>query len=96
MAYDAYGRPIRGGGNGEPGYFSDNSMPDYTSSSYYSGSEARDDNPSMRRTSSYRKRASPSIPDRMTTAPEQAGPSYDGVSPELIAAITERVKREGL
>lgn len=31
----------------------------------------------------------------MTTAPEQAGPNYDGVSPELIAAITERVKREG-
>ncbi|TVY73342.1 hypothetical protein LSUE1_G008512, partial [Lachnellula suecica] len=90
-AYDAYGRPR---GSAEPGYNENrDDGPVYTSN--YS-SEPRGNNPSMRQNessnSTSRRRASPSKTDRMTTSSRPAEPAgHDGVSPELIAAITEQV-----
>jgi hypothetical protein len=80
MAYDAYG---------EPGYFESNHfVPEYTK---YSTTEPRD-NPSLRRAES--KRTSP-INDKMTSGADRDDLiSHAGVSEELIAAITEKVKRE--
>jgi hypothetical protein len=90
-AYDAYGRPR---GSAEPGFFENkDAVPDYTSN--YSP-EPRD-NPSMHRNESTttRNRVSPSRTDRMTTSSRPIEPaSHDGVSPELVAAITEKVKQE--
>ena len=83
--YDAYGRR-------EPGYFDSNqSVPQYTSS--YSA-EPRD-SPSFRGTesSAARKRSSP-INDKMASGADRDELAGHAVSPELIAAITERVKRE--
>jgi hypothetical protein len=85
--YDAYGRR-------EPGYFDSNqSVPQYTSS--YSA-EPRD-SPSFRGTesSAARKRSSP-INDKMASGPDRDELAGHAVSPELIAAITEKVKREGM
>jgi hypothetical protein len=84
--YDAYGRR-------EPGYFDSNqSVPQYTSS--YSA-EPRD-SPSFRGTesSAARKRSSP-INDKMASGADRDELAGHAVSPELIAAITEKVKREG-
>ena len=94
MAYDAYGRPQRD--NGEPGYFdsNDSKVPDY--SNQYPA-EPRD-NPSLRRrvSSNARQRTSPPIDEKMVPVPDRAEPStFDGVSAELIAAITEKIKNEG-
>lgn len=92
MAYDAYGRPQRGGNE------------DYFPSNYTTSAEPRDNNPSARErsTSNARQRTYPTN-ERMTSSPDRAKPAgYDKVSPELIAeitaeitaGITERVKRE--
>ncbi len=98
MAYDTYGRPLRG--NGDPGYFgTHDSIPDYAN--YYS-SEPRD-NPSFRRRPSpdLQHRSSPTLSEpKMSTAPDYTDlGGLEGVSPEVIAAltkkITESVKREG-
>jgi hypothetical protein len=90
-AYDAYGRP-RGSG-GEPGHFEANqTAPEYTS--YYS-TEPRDSETPFRR----RGPSTAPINDRMAGVDRAEPTGYDGVSPELIAQITEtitaRVKREG-
>lgn len=84
--YDADGRR-------EPGYFDSNqSVPQYTSS--YSA-EPRD-SPSFRGTesSTARKRSSPPINDKMASGADRDELAGHAVSPELIAAITEKVKRE--
>ena len=94
MAFDAYGRPLRGVG-GEPGYFEpEDSMPDYTKQY---ATEPRDNNPSSRQrdSSNPRKRSSPPLNNKVTSSTggeESLGP--DGVSPELIATITEKIKKE--
>ncbi|KUJ18293.1 uncharacterized protein LY89DRAFT_45107 [Mollisia scopiformis] len=83
---DFYGRPLRSnGGPASEGYFDD-------STSYYAA-EPRD-NPSLRRadSSSTPRRSPPINNNRMASAPNPAAP--DGVSPDLIAAITEKVKKE--
>lgn len=107
MAYDAYGRPLRS--NGEPSYFDPldaSAAGEYSnrSQNYYDSSEPRDSNPSSyhhihhREPVNPRRRESPPVGGKMASAADrgeqvQVGP--DGVSPELIAAITEKVKREG-
>jgi hypothetical protein len=99
MAYDTYGRPLRG--NGEPGYFgTHDSLPDYAND--YS-SEPRHNDPSLRprEWDSVRHRRSPPLRDsKMPSGSDFAEASgLDGVSPEVIAIltakITENVKREG-
>jgi hypothetical protein len=94
MAYDSYGGRSQRGGNGEPGYFDDSQTSDYSrpaEAEPHGNSSAQD-----RSISNARQRSFP-INDRMATSPERAEPSgYDTVSPELIAEITERVKREGM
>ncbi|KAH6683297.1 hypothetical protein B0J14DRAFT_529390 [Halenospora varia] len=91
MAYDGYGRPRN---NGEPGYFENkDGTSDY--SSY--ASEPRDNNPSGRTRESYhtRQRTPPFDHDRMTTTTDRGEPpGREGVSPEVIAAITEQVERQ--
>lgn len=91
MAYDAYGHPQRG--SGEPDYFepNDSDMPAF--SSHYNA-EPREGSSSKLRASS-NLRQSNNI-NNMTAAPDRTESSGAGtdVSPELIAAITERVKRE--
>jgi hypothetical protein len=88
---DAYGRPLIG----EPGYFDPNyAMPEYTKARY--SPEPRE-NPSLRRreSSNARQRSSPPLAGKMPSAPDRVDSiSHDAVSPELIAAITEKVKRE--
>jgi hypothetical protein len=94
MAYDAYGRPQRG--NGESGYF-DPSDPTPEYLRHYP-IDPRDNLPSPRHgeSSNPRQRFSPPINDRMTSASERPEPAgHESVSPEVIAAITERIKREG-
>jgi hypothetical protein len=79
MAYEAYGRP-------QPGYF-DNSK-DYA--------EPSDTTFRRDRSTSNARQTFPTR-DRMTSSPDHPEPAgYDTstVSPELIAVITERVKRE--
>jgi hypothetical protein len=90
MAYDAYGSSRRG--NPEPGYFepADSHMP--AGSSHQYNIEPRDNLPSKHRTSST-LRQRPNA-DKMTTAPDRTEPSDHDVSPELVAVITERVKKE--
>ncbi|KAG4426467.1 hypothetical protein IFR04_000349 [Cadophora malorum] len=106
MAYDAYGRPLRS--NGEPDYFDPLGSPaatDYTnhstssSQNYYGSSEPRDSYHHIhhREPTNPRRRESPPVASKMASAADRGdqlptGP--DGVSPELIAAITEKVKRE--
>lgn len=63
----------------EPGYFE-------TDDSQYMAESSRQTASSNLRQSKH---------DNMTSAPDRAEPSSPEVSPELIAAITERVKREG-
>tara|TARA_R110002060_G_scaffold6681_4_gene10131 strand:+ start:790 stop:1185 length:396 start_codon:yes stop_codon:yes gene_type:complete len=108
MAYDAYGRPLRS--NGEPDYFDPLGSPaatDYTnhstssSQNYYGSSEPRDSYHHIhhREPTNPRRRESPPVASKMASAADRGdqlptGP--DGVSPELIAAITEKVKREGM
>ncbi|KAH7351084.1 hypothetical protein BKA65DRAFT_250777 [Rhexocercosporidium sp. MPI-PUGE-AT-0058] len=104
MAYDAYGRPLRS--NGEPGYFdpldASAAACDYPdqSQNYY---DPRDSNPFSspsyhhihhREAPNPRRRESPPVAGKMASAAEQVQVGPDGVSPELIAAITEKVKRE--
>jgi len=92
MAYDAYGRPQRG--TGEPGgYFEFN----HAASDYTPNINPNSRGDELRRTeSNARKRTSPPINERSTFAADRVEPAgNDGVSPELIAAITEKVKREG-
>jgi hypothetical protein len=82
MAYDAYGR-VRG----EPGLFPS------TDSSLPTGpfpAEPRDNYSSEYRVPSIPRQATMSVPDR--TGP--MGPTE--VSPELLAAITEKVKKESM
>ncbi|KAK2625822.1 hypothetical protein QTJ16_005134 [Diplocarpon rosae] len=95
MAFDAYGRRTRE--NGEPGYFDgSSSAADYTSHQSYYDPEPRDNNPTLpprdNRDTFPRRRESPG--KMATTGAEQVG--HEGVSPELIAAITESVKKEVL
>lgn len=87
MAYDASGR-LRGNG-GDPGYFeARDTFPEYNTA--YSDSN----HPSRRRDE--RQRASPLNHDRMTSSTDRfEGTGYDGVSPEVLAAITEKVTRDG-
>src|SRR5579859_3335832 len=91
MAFDTYGRPTQRG-NGEPSYFEpSDAASDYMSHHY--STEPRDYHPSM----SSRPRQPTSLPinDRMTSAADRSDPAgQDGVSPELIAAITDKVKKE--
>jgi hypothetical protein len=90
MAYDSsYGR-LQRGGNGE-GYFDDS--PDYSTQR---SAEPRDSSSARERSTSNARQRSFPINDNMTSSPERAEPAgFDSVSPELIAEITERVKREG-
>lgn len=91
MAYAASGR-LRG--SGDPGYFeSRDAFPDCNTT--YSDPR---DNPSSRRRDD-RQRASPLNHERMTSSTDRfEGGGKDGISPEVLAAITEqiteRVKRE--
>ncbi|CZR52996.1 uncharacterized protein PAC_02874 [Phialocephala subalpina] len=83
---DFYGRPLRSnGGPAQAGYFDD-------STSYYAA-EPRDNDPSRQEDSSSTPKRSPTTKyDKMAST---AGPSaLEGVSPDLIAAITEKVKKE--
>ncbi|CZS88046.1 hypothetical protein WAI453_000442 [Rhynchosporium graminicola] len=104
MAYDAYGRPLR-----EPDYYdpkdASSSAGDYTdrgNQSYYESSEPRASNTVyqnfQREFTSPRRRESPSVPQSGNTSSTDRGGQIpvgpEGVSPELIAAITEKVKRE--
>ncbi|KAI9055854.1 hypothetical protein LZ554_000793 [Drepanopeziza brunnea f. sp. 'monogermtubi'] len=93
MAYDAYGRPLRSNG-----------QPDYFDQTYYDPEPRDSSNPPFHHRDHLepavpRRRESPSKMGTTTTTTttgaeraDQVGP--DGVSPELIAAITEKVKRE--
>ena len=82
MAYDAYGRPLQA-----PAHLDaqNNSTPTY--SHQYS------DEP---RNAQYsHQRASPTAPQtNKMSVPERSESTSQDVSPELIAAITERVKKE--
>jgi hypothetical protein len=78
-------------GNGEPGYFESNDSHMPSSSSQYNV-EPRDNAPSRKRASSILQQ--PNNDNKMTSAPDRTEPSGTDVSPELIAAITERVKKE--
>jgi hypothetical protein len=69
-----------------PDYFA--SVPEYTNSD---SSEPR-----VGRASPTRKLSSPPINDKMASGADRDElEGHPGVSPELIAAITERVKKEG-
>ena len=73
----------------EPGYFE--SIPEYANRDF---SEPRE-HPSLRRASPTQKR-SPPINDGMASAADRDElRAHPGVTPELIAEITERVKKEG-
>ena len=87
MAYDAYGdRSHRGG------YFDDSS--DLGTQQFVA--EPRENTTSWDRSTSNARQRSFPINDRMTSSPERPEPTgIDNVSPELIAVITEKVKREG-
>lgn len=89
MAYDASGsgRYARRG-TGQAGYFDESEIPEYLGQY---GGEPRDKPSIRRRTSSSARQRTPPVSDRMTAEPS----NYDGVSPDLIAAITEKVKKEG-
>lgn len=84
---DFYGRPLRSNGGPGPaqaGYFDD-------SASYYAG--PRDNDPSRREDSSSTPKRSPTTKyDKMASTAGASEP--EGVSPDLIAAITEKVKKE--
>jgi hypothetical protein len=85
---DYYGRPLRGTGPAQDGYFDDASM--------YYAAESRD-RPSLRRadSSSTPRRSPTTNHDKITSAPAPENPAAsDGVSPEIIAAITKKVKEE--
>ena len=70
-----------------PDYFE--SVPEYTN---YDSSEPR-----VRGASPIRKLSSPPISDKMASGADRDElEGHPGVSPELIAAITERVKKEGM
>jgi hypothetical protein len=90
MAYDSYGR-LRGNGE-QPGYFEPgDTTPDYTrhypSDNYHPPSSRFD-------STSHQRHHSPSI-NGMTSASERSDSTgHEGVSPEVIAAITEKVKKE--
>lgn len=84
MAYEAY-RPERGGA--DAGYFETNGP---TYSTQYN-TEPREKPPSRYQNSSTSRQTTS---DNMTSAPDRAESSGTDVSPELIAAITERVKKE--
>ncbi|KAL2071396.1 hypothetical protein VTL71DRAFT_12631 [Oculimacula yallundae] len=96
MAYDAYGRPMHP--------LETSAAEEYTRYGHqnYYEPEPRESNTSYqnfhRESTNPRRRESPTVPSsaKMTStdrgAQIPAGP--DGVSPELIAAITEKVKRE--
>jgi hypothetical protein len=73
-------------GNGEPDYFE----PGDSHRPKYSTADPRDDPPQA--SSPTRRNPSPSQDSKMTSPHGRA--DFDDVSPELIAAITERVKRE--
>lgn len=83
---DFYGRPLRSnGGAAQAGYFDD-------PTSYYAA-EPRDNDPSRREDSSNTPKRSPSTKyDKMASTASPSAP--EGVSPDLIAAITEKVKKE--
>lgn len=92
MAYDSSSRRPQRGGIGEPGYFDDSQTSDYSRSA-----EPRDIPSARDRSSSNARQRSFPINNGMTSSPERAEPAgYEAVSPELIAEITERVKREGM
>lgn len=84
--YDSYGR------RDSAGYF-DNAnqpVPEYTKN-YSTEPRTRES------TTSGRKRSSPPLSDKMASATDRDDLSaHAGVSEELIAAITEKVKREGM
>lgn len=83
MTYDTYGRPLQ-----ETAYFEaqNTSVPDY--SRQYTAEPRNTNSSAQKRTSSTAQQTSKmSVPERTEST------SHD-VSPELIAAITERVKKE--
>jgi len=91
MAYDAHGRSR---GNEDPSHLESNGSNTHDSSQYPTEPQ---DKPSMgrRASSNASPRTSSPIDDKMASAPDRAEPlGHDGVSPELIAAITEKVKKE--
>lgn len=85
MAYDAHRPDIGGAGDG---YFESNGSA-YTNQYNV---EPRDRTSARQQTFSSSR---PSYSSKMTSAPDRAESSGTDVSPELIAAITERIKREG-
>ena len=86
--YDAYGRR-------DPGYFDEPNQPDPEYTNYYS-TEPRD-NSRRKDSPSSRKRSSPPANVKMASATDRDElPAHAGVSEELLAAITEKIKREGM
>ena len=83
MAYDAYGRPLQETVYLEP---LNNSNPDY--SRQYTTEPRNTYSSAQQRTSSTAQQAN------KMSVPERTESSSHDVSPELIAAITERVKKE--
>jgi hypothetical protein len=76
----------------EPDYFE--SVPEYANRD---SSEPRDSPSNLRRASPIRKRSLPPINDEMASAADRDElKAHPGVTPELIAEITERVKKEGI
>lgn len=93
-SYDAYGRPHRGSVDNdyyEGANTNTNSNSDFSHSSYHT--EPRE-NPERRRESSNTgKRTSPSR-KKMGTSDGYFEPATNDVSPELIAALTERITQK--
>lgn len=85
MAYEAHSRQ----GRREPGYFESTDSHMHGYSSQYNVEPRENLNSSQRASSTLRQ-----TNDNMTSAPDHIELSGADVSPELIAEITERVKRE--
>lgn len=87
MDYNAYGRSSRGSG----GYFENDSIP--SESRHYP--VERDNLSTSHKWNHAQQRYSPPILNNDRMPPVAEPSARENVSPEVIAAITERVKREG-
>lgn len=98
MDYDAYGRSQQGRGSDQPGYFeSTDGTPEY-SRHYPSEQRDRDNLNAPRWNHAHQRYSPPILSERMASAPaarsEPVEKGSESVSPEIIAAITEKVKRD--